>query len=38
VAIVGWGANPHTDAGIRSQPPAAPGGRARALLELALHR
>ncbi|GIH29087.1 hypothetical protein Aph01nite_73970 [Acrocarpospora phusangensis] len=36
VAIVGYGANPHTDAGMRSAPPAT--SRARALLEHALAR
>lgn len=36
VAIVGYGANPATDSGLRAQP--ATGGRARALLELALAR
>lgn len=38
VAIVGYGANPHTDASLR-QPAAAPDtSRARALLEIALAR
>ncbi|WP_425244845.1 HK97 family phage prohead protease [Streptomyces sp. NEAU-NA10] len=37
VAIVGYGANPHTGASLR-QPAAAPSGRARALLEIALAR
>ena len=36
VAIVGYGANPHTGAGLREQP--APASRARALLELAIAR
>ncbi|MBW8701879.1 hypothetical protein MBT84_19925 [Streptomyces sp. MBT84] len=36
VAIVGYGANPHTGASLRQ--PAAPPNRARALLELALAR
>jgi uncharacterized protein len=36
VAIVGYGANPYTDAALRQQ--AAPDSRARALLELALAR
>lgn len=36
VAIVGYGANPYTDAGLRTRPPAS--SRARALLELALAR
>ncbi|MGW4476800.1 HK97 family phage prohead protease, partial [Nonomuraea sp. NPDC004354] len=36
VAIVGWGANPFTDAGVRAARPTS--SRARALLELALHR
>lgn len=35
VAIVGYGANPHTDAGVRQAQPAA-SRRARALLEIAL--
>jgi HK97 family phage prohead protease len=37
VAIVGYGANPYTGANLR-QPAAVPPSRARALLELALHR
>ncbi|MFG2002302.1 HK97 family phage prohead protease [Spirillospora sp. NPDC048911] len=37
VAIVGYGANPATDAALRKQP-AAPSSRARALLEIALAR
>ncbi|MFK0155380.1 HK97 family phage prohead protease [Streptomyces sp. NPDC090493] len=37
VAIVGYGANPYTGAGMR-QPAAAPSSRARALLELAIAR
>lgn len=37
VAIVGYGANPYTDAGVRAQP-TAPSSRARALLELAIAR
>lgn len=36
VAIVGYGANPYTDGGLRAQP--TPSSRARALLELALAR
>ncbi|MET9301777.1 HK97 family phage prohead protease [Micromonospora aurantiaca] len=36
VAIVGWGANPHTDAGVRAD--RQPSSRARALLELAIAR
>lgn len=36
VAIVGYGANPYTDASLRTK--AAPSSRARALLELALAR
>ncbi|MFF0469337.1 HK97 family phage prohead protease [Micromonospora zamorensis] len=36
VAIVGYGANPNTDAGVRSAPPTS--SRARALLELAIAR
>ncbi|WP_432135155.1 HK97 family phage prohead protease [Streptomyces sp. bgisy154] len=35
VAIVGYGANPYTGASLRT-PAAAPGGRARALLELGI--
>lgn len=37
VAIVGYGANPFTDAGVRTAPPAR-STRARALLEIALAR
>lgn len=37
VAIVGYGANPHTGASMR-QPAAAPSSRARALLELSIAR
>jgi HK97 family phage prohead protease len=37
VAIVGYGANPYTDAGVRTAPPAS-NSRARALLEIALAR
>lgn len=36
VAIVGWGANPYTDAGVRAKP--AGSTRARALLEIELSR
>jgi HK97 family phage prohead protease len=36
VAIVGYGANPHTESGVRARP--AESSRARALLELALAR
>ncbi len=36
VAIVGYGANPNTDAGMRATPPAS--SRARALLEISLAR
>lgn len=37
-AIVGYGANPNTDAGLRAAPAAPQGSRARALLELAIAR
>jgi uncharacterized protein len=37
VAIVGWGANPYTDAGVRAAKPAG-STRARALLEIELSR
>jgi HK97 family phage prohead protease len=38
VAIVGYGASPTTDAGLRNQPAQPDNARARALLELAIRR
>lgn len=38
VAIVGYGANPYTDSGLRAEPKPASSSRARALVELALAR